>query len=117
MPGNDFRAQEPSKRDKKRLQNIYANHPKMIVNQYFDFLQLLGSDFGAQKPSKQDKKRLGSTARPRDTRILVPGKKRAAQVVLREVYIYVQNEIFFQKTVYLQGFCSKSAFGEVTPMY
>ena len=39
------------------------------------------------------------------------------KTVLREVYTYVLNEIFFQKTVYLQGFCSKSAFREVTPMY
>ena len=27
------------------------------------------------------------------------------KTVLREVYTYVLNEIFFQKTVYLQGFC------------
>ena len=27
------------------------------------------------------------------------------KTVLREVYNYVLNEIFFQKTVYLQGFC------------
>ena len=27
------------------------------------------------------------------------------KTVLREVYTYVVNEIFFQKTVYLQGFC------------
>ena len=37
MPGSDFRAQNPSKMDKKILQNIYANHPKTIVNQYFGF--------------------------------------------------------------------------------
>ena len=35
MPGSDFRAQKPSKRDIERLRNIYANHPKTIVNQYF----------------------------------------------------------------------------------
>ena len=39
------------------------------------------------------------------------------KTVLHEVYTYVLNEIFFQKTVYLQGFCSKSVFREVTPMY
>ena len=39
------------------------------------------------------------------------------KTVLREVYTYVLNEIFFPKTVYLQGFCSKSVFREVTPMY
>ena len=39
------------------------------------------------------------------------------KTVLREVYTYVLNEIFFQKTVYLQGFCSKSVFLEVTTMY
>jgi hypothetical protein len=39
------------------------------------------------------------------------------KTVLREVYNYVLNEIFFQKTVYLQGFCSKSMFREDTPMY
>ena len=39
------------------------------------------------------------------------------KTVLCEVYTYVLNEIFFQKTVYLQGFCSKSVFHEVTPMY
>ena len=39
------------------------------------------------------------------------------KTVLREVDIYVLNDIFFQKTVYLQGFCSKSVFHEVTPMY
>ena len=38
------------------------------------------------------------------------------KTVLREVYNYVLNEIFFQKTVYLQGFCSKSVFCEVTPI-
>ena len=27
------------------------------------------------------------------------------KTALREVYTYVLNEIFFQKTVYLQGFC------------
>ena len=32
------------------------------------------------------------------------------KTVLREVYTYVLNEIFFTKTVYLQGFCSKSAY-------
>ena len=37
MPGSDFEAQKPSKQDKKRFQNIYANHPKMIVNQHFGF--------------------------------------------------------------------------------
>ena len=39
------------------------------------------------------------------------------KTVLHEVYTYVLNEIFFQKTVYLQGFCSRSVFHEVTPMY
>ena len=39
------------------------------------------------------------------------------KTVLREVYTYVLNEIFFQKTVYLQGFCSKSVLCEVTPLY
>ena len=39
------------------------------------------------------------------------------KTVLREVYTYVLNDIFFQKTVYLQGFSSKSVFHEVTPMY
>ena len=39
------------------------------------------------------------------------------KTVLLEVYTYVLNEICFQKTVYLQGFCSKSVFREVTPMY
>ena len=39
------------------------------------------------------------------------------KTVLHEVFTYVLNEIFFQKTVYLQGFCSKSAFHEVRPMY
>ena len=56
------------------------------------------------------------TARPRDTRFLVPGKNQL-KPVLHEVYIYVLNEIIFQKTVYLQGFCSKSVFHEVTPTY
>ena len=39
------------------------------------------------------------------------------KTVLHEVYTYVLNEIFFQKTVYLQGFCSKSVLCEVTPLY
>ena len=39
------------------------------------------------------------------------------KTVLLEVYTYVLNEIFFQKSVYLQGFCSKSVFHEVTSMY
>ena len=33
----DFRAQKPSEMEKKRLRNIYANHPKTIVYQYFGF--------------------------------------------------------------------------------
>ena len=37
MPGSDFTAQKPSTRDKKRLRNIYTNHPKTIVYQYFGF--------------------------------------------------------------------------------
>ena len=32
------------------------------------------------------------------------------KTVLREVYIYVLNEIFFFKTLYLQGFCSNPRF-------
>ena len=45
-------------------------------------------------------------------------KKKTVQLktVLHDVYIYVLNEIFFQKTVYLQGFSSKSVFPEVTPI-
>ena len=39
------------------------------------------------------------------------------KTVLREVYTYALNDFLFQKTVYLQGFSSKSAFHEVTPMY
>ena len=72
MPGSHFGAQKPSKVDIKRSQNIYANHPKTIVNQYFDFSSIVyfvrarnhhlhimpGSDFKAQKLSKLDKKRL-----------------------------------------------------------
>ena len=38
------------------------------------------------------------------------------KTVLREVYTYVLNGIFFQKTVYLQGFWSKSAYLKVTVM-
>ena len=41
MLGSDFRAQKPSKQDKKRLQNIYAYHPKMIVNQYFGYSSIV----------------------------------------------------------------------------
>jgi hypothetical protein len=37
MPGSDFEAQKSSRVDKKRFGNIYANHPKSIVNQYFGF--------------------------------------------------------------------------------
>ena len=71
MPESDFRAHKPSKLEKKRLRNIYANNPKMIVFQYFGFSSIVkfekarhfnflmsGSDFRAQKPSKLDKKRL-----------------------------------------------------------
>ena len=39
------------------------------------------------------------------------------KTVLLEVYTYVLNDIFFQKSVYLQGFCSKYVFHEVTSMY
>ena len=38
------------------------------------------------------------------------------KTVLHEVYTYVLNGIFFQKTVYLQGFWSKSAYLKVTVM-
>ena len=41
MSGSDYRAQKPSKRDKKRLQNIYANHAKTIVNKYFDLKSIV----------------------------------------------------------------------------
>jgi hypothetical protein len=37
MPGSNFGAHKPLKLDKKRFENIYANHPKTIVNQYFGF--------------------------------------------------------------------------------
>ena len=39
------------------------------------------------------------------------------KTVLHEVYTYVLNEISFKKTVYLQGFYSKSVFRDFTPMY
>ena len=35
MPESVFRAHKPSKLEKKRLRNIYANNPKMIVFHYF----------------------------------------------------------------------------------
>ena len=38
------------------------------------------------------------------------------KTVLCEVYTYVLNGIFFQKTVYLQGFWPKSAYLKVTVM-
>ena len=38
------------------------------------------------------------------------------KTALREVYTYVLNGIFFQKTVYLQGFWPKSAYLKVTVM-
>ena len=41
MPESDFRAQKPSKLDKKRLRNIYANNPKTIVFQYFGFTSIV----------------------------------------------------------------------------
>ena len=41
MPRSDFGAQKSSKLDKKRLQNIYANHPKTIEYQYFGFSSIL----------------------------------------------------------------------------
>ena len=41
MSGSDFRAQKLSKLDKKRLQNIYANNPKMIVFQYVGFSSIV----------------------------------------------------------------------------
>ena len=37
MPESDVRDQKQSKVDEMRFQNIYANHPKTIVNQYFGF--------------------------------------------------------------------------------
>ena len=37
MPESDFRAHKPSKLEKKRLRNIYANNPETIVFQYFGF--------------------------------------------------------------------------------
>ena len=38
------------------------------------------------------------------------------KTVLREVYTYVLNGFFFQKTVYLQGFWPKSVHLKVTVM-
>ena len=38
------------------------------------------------------------------------------KTALREVYTYVLNGFFFQKTVYLQGFWPKSAYLKVTVM-
>ena len=54
------------------------------------------------------------TARPQDTRVLVPEKK--LKTALCEVYTYVLSGIVFQKTVYLQGFGPKSAYVKVTVM-
>ena len=41
MPEGDFGAKKPSNRDKKILKNIYANHPKTIVYQYFGFSSIV----------------------------------------------------------------------------
>ena len=41
MPGGDFEAIKLSKQDEKKIQNIYANHPKMIVNQHFGLSSIL----------------------------------------------------------------------------
>jgi hypothetical protein len=41
MPGSDFGALKPSKWDKKRQRTIYANHPKAIVNKYFEFSSIV----------------------------------------------------------------------------
>ena len=41
MSGSDFRAQKPSKLEKKRLRNISANNPKTIVFQYFGFSSIV----------------------------------------------------------------------------
>ena len=38
------------------------------------------------------------------------------KTALHEVYIYVLKGLFFQKNVYLQGFCSKSVYLKVTVM-
>ena len=46
MPGSNFEAQKSSRQDKKIFRNIYANHPKMIVNQHFGFSSILRFDKG-----------------------------------------------------------------------
>jgi hypothetical protein len=41
MPGSNFGTHKPLKLDKRRFANIYANHPEMIVNQYFRFSSIV----------------------------------------------------------------------------
>ena len=41
MPRSDFEAQKPSKQDKKRFGNIYANNPKTNIYQYFGFSSIV----------------------------------------------------------------------------
>ena len=41
MAGSYFGAKTPSKHEKKRIRNIYANHPKTIVYQHFGFSSIL----------------------------------------------------------------------------
>ena len=69
------------------------------------------------KPTQMGADKSVSTARPRDARILVPEINPAAQNRASWGLYLCTKWDFFQKTVYLQGFCSKSVFCEVTPMY
>ena len=38
---SDFEAKKSSKVDKKRISNIYVNHPRSIINQYFGFSSIV----------------------------------------------------------------------------
>ena len=67
---SEFEAKKSSKVDKKRFADIYVNHLRSIINQYFGFSSIVrfekatkppflmqGSIFRAHKPLKLDKKR------------------------------------------------------------
>ena len=69
MPGSNFRVLKPSKMDKKRIRNIYANHPKTIVYQHFGFSSILrlakarNHHFECQEVILQPKNRQNMTKR------------------------------------------------------
>ena len=98
MPGSDFRAQKPSKVDKKRLRNIYANNPTTIEQLYFGlssifrFVKSRNHPFQCQEVILEPKNHQDWTKRDHEI---------FTQITLKRSYINILD--FFQLLNLLKG--------------